>query len=212
MGVGAVLVVGLLAFLAGTTMAFQGSLQLERFGAGMLVADLVGVAMVRELIPVMTAVILTGRTGAAIAAELGTMRVRSELDALLAHGIDPVRFLVVPRIAAITLVGPALTVFGIFVGMIGGMLVTSAMLDMPPVTFWSRVAARVGLWDFAHGLGKSLVFAWIIGITGCHLGMRASGDAASVGTATTRTLVVCVLLIVLVNAGFATGAVLARHG
>jgi phospholipid/cholesterol/gamma-HCH transport system permease protein len=115
-----------------------------------------------------------------------------------------VRFLIVPRFAAITMVGPALTLIGIFIGIFGGMLVAALVLDMPAVTFWSRVVDRVTLLDFVHGIGKSLVFAWIIGLVGSHLGMRASGDASSVGTATTRTVVVSVFLIIVVDAVFAT--------
>ena len=211
MGAGAIFVVALLSFLTGMTMAFQGAVQLQRFGAGVFVADLIGMSMVRELVPLMTAVIITGRTGAAIAAELGTMRARSEIDALATMGIDPVRFLIVPRMIAITAIGPALTLMGIFVGVLGGMLVAAGTLDMPPVTFWSRVVDRVTLWDFAHGLGKSLVFAWIIGLSGSHLGMRASGDAGSVGTATTRTVVVSVFSIIVVDALFATITTYTRH-
>jgi phospholipid/cholesterol/gamma-HCH transport system permease protein len=212
MGVDGIFIVALLSFLTGMTMAFQGAVQLQRFGAGVFVADLIGMSMVRELVPLMTAVIVTGRTGAAIAAELGTMRVRSEIDALATMGISPVRFLIVPRIAAITVVGPALTLIGIFIGILGGMLVAALTLDMPAVTFWSRVVFRVTLLDFVHGLGKSLVFAWIIGIVGSHLGMRASGDASSVGTATTRTVVISVFLIIVVDAVFATITTFARHG
>jgi phospholipid/cholesterol/gamma-HCH transport system permease protein len=212
MGVGAIFIVALLSFLTGMTMAFQGAVQLQRFGAGVFVADMIGMSMARELVPLMTAVILTGRTGAAIAAELGTMRVRSEIDALSTMGISPGRFFIVPRIAAITVVGPALTLIGIFVGILGGMLVATMTLDMPAVTFWSRVVDRVNLLDFVHGVGKSLVFAWIIGIVGSHLGMRASGDASSVGTATTRTVVVSVFFIVVVDAVFATITTLVRHG
>jgi phospholipid/cholesterol/gamma-HCH transport system permease protein len=212
MGVGAIFIVGLLSFLTGMTMAFQGAVQLQRFGAGVFVADMIGMSMVRELVPLMTAVIITGRTGAAIAAELGTMQVRSEIDALSTMGIDPVRFLIVPRILAITLIGPALTLIGIFIGILGGMLVAAVTLDMPAVTFWARVVDRVTLLDFAHGLGKSLVFAWIIGLAGSHLGMRAGGDASSVGTATTRTVVVSVFFIIVVDALFATITTFARHG
>jgi phospholipid/cholesterol/gamma-HCH transport system permease protein len=212
MGVQAIFIVGLLSFLTGMTMAFQGALQLQRFGAGVFVADLIGMSMVRELVPLMTAVIVTGRTGAAIAAELGTMQVRSEIDALATMGISPVRFLVVPRIVAITLTGPALTLIGIFVGILGGMLVAAVTLDMPPVTFWSRVVDRVTLFDFAHGIGKSVVFAWIIGFTGCHLGMRARGDAGSVGTATTRTVVTSVFFIIVVDAIFATITTQMKYG
>jgi phospholipid/cholesterol/gamma-HCH transport system permease protein len=169
-------------------------------------------SMVRELVPLMTAVIITGRTGAAIAAELGTMQVRSEIDALSTMGVDPVRFLIVPRMLAITMIGPALTLLGIFVGILGGMLVAAVTLDMPPVAFWARIVERVTLLDFVHGLGKSLVFAWIIGFAGSHLGMRAGGDASSVGTATTRTVVVSVFFIILVDAVFATIATFTRFG
>lgn len=212
MGVGAIFIVALLSFLTGMTMAFQGAVQLQRFGAGVFVADMIGMSMVRELVPLMTAVIITGRTGAAIAAELGTMQVRSEIDALSTMGINPVRFLIVPRIVAITIIGPALTLIGIFVGILGGMLVAAMTLDMPSVTFWARIVDRVTLLDFVHGLGKSLVFAWIIGFSGSHLGMRASGDAGSVGQATTRTVVVSVFFIILVDAVFATITTFMRHG
>ena len=212
MGVGAIFIVGLLSFLTGMTMAFQGAVQLQRFGAGVFVADMIGMSMVRELVPLMTAVIITGRTGAAIAAELGTMQVRSEIDALSTMGINPVRFLIVPRMVAITAIGPALTLMGIFIGILGGMLVASVTLDMPAVTFWARIVDRVRLLDFVHGVGKSVVFAWIIGFTGSYLGLHAGGDASSVGTATTRTVVISVFFIILVDAVFATIATFARHG
>jgi phospholipid/cholesterol/gamma-HCH transport system permease protein len=204
MGVDGIFIVGLLSFLIGMTMGFQGAVQLQRFGADVFVADMIGVSVVRELAPLMTAVVLTGRTGAAIAAELGTMRVRSEIDALSTMGINPVRFLVVPRIASISFVGPALTLMGMFIGITGGMFVAKIALDMPLTTFWQRIAERVVLGDYIHGLGKSLVFAWIIGFAGTHLGMRARGDASSVGAATTRTVVASIFFIILVDAIFAT--------
>ncbi|MEO8706000.1 MAG: ABC transporter permease [Kofleriaceae bacterium] len=212
MGADGVFIVGLLSFLLGTTTAFQAATQLQRFGAGVFVADMIGLSMVRELAPLMTAVILTGRTGAAIAAELGTMRVRSEVDALTAMGVNPVRFLVAPRIIAITFIVPALTLMGMFVGMVGGMLVATLTLDMPIVTFWSRMVERVDLLDFLHGLGKSVVFAWIIGIAGCHLGMRAGKDAGSVGSATTRTVVSAIFFIIVVDAIVATISTITRYG
>lgn len=204
MGVDAVLIVGLLSFLLGMTMAYQGSIQLQRFGAGPFVADMIGLTMVREISPLMTAVILTGRTGAAIAAELGTMQVRSEIDALTTMGIEPVRFLVLPRIASLTVIGPALSLLGMFIGMAGGMLVAILVLDMSPASYWGRLVDRLALDDFMHGIGKSFVFAWIIGFAGAHLGLRASGDAGSVGSATTRTVVVSVFFIIVVDAIFAT--------
>jgi phospholipid/cholesterol/gamma-HCH transport system permease protein len=211
MGVDGIFIVALLSFLIGMTMAFQGAVQLQRFGAGVFVADMIGLSMVRELAPLMTAVIVTGRTGAAIAAELGTMRVRSEIDALSTMGINPVRFLVVPRIIAITFVVPALVLMAIFVGLAGGALVASMTLDMPAVTFWQRITERVQLHDYVHGLGKSFVFAWIIGFAGSHLGLRARGDASSVGAATTRTVVASIFFIILVDAIFATIATAMRY-
>jgi phospholipid/cholesterol/gamma-HCH transport system permease protein len=204
MGADAVFIVGLLTFLLGMTIAFQGIVQLQKFGAGVFVGDMVGMSMVREFGPMMTAIVLTGRTGAAIAAELGTMRVGSEVDALTAMGVSPVRFLVVPRIAALTFVEPALTLMGMFIGMAGGMLVASLLLHMPPSAFWSRIVGRVTIGDFAQGIGKSFVFAWIIGFAGTHLGLRATGDASSVGNATTRAVVVSIFFIIVVDAVFAT--------
>jgi phospholipid/cholesterol/gamma-HCH transport system permease protein len=212
MGLDGIAIVGLINFLVGTTMAFQGVVQLQRFGAGVFVADMVGMSVVRELAPLMTAVIITGRTGAAIAAELGTMQVRSEVDALGTMGINPVRFLVLPRLLAITFIVPALTLIAMFVGMIGGQLVAAAVLDLSAVTFWSRLADRLTLADFGHGLGKSVVFAWVIGFAGCHFGLRAGTDASGVGTATTRTVVSSIFAIIIVDALFATVSSLLGHG
>lgn len=204
MGADAVFIVGLLSFLLGVTTAFQGAMQLARFGAGVFVADMVGWSLIRELVPLMTAIVLSGRTGAAIAAELGTMRVGQEIDALTAMGVSPVRYLVVPRLIALTFALPALTLIGMFIGICGGMIVLALLIEMPPTVFWMRIAARVDMADFLQGFTKSFVFAWIIGLVSSHLGMRASGDAASVGTATTRTVVVCIFMIIVVDAAFAT--------
>lgn len=204
MGADAIFIVCLLSFLLGLTITFQGVVQLEKFGAEVFVADGVGWAMVREFAPLMTAIVLTGRTGAAIAAELGTMRVNLEIDALTAMGVNPTRFLIVPRMAALTFVQPALTLMGMAVGIGAGMLVTKIAIDMSPATFWLHVQQRVTIADVAYGLSKSFVFAWIIGLAGCHLGLRATGDASSVGRATTRTVVVCIFFLVIVDAIFAT--------
>ncbi|HUS66843.1 MAG TPA: MlaE family lipid ABC transporter permease subunit [Kofleriaceae bacterium] len=204
MGMNAMPIVGLLSFLLGMTLAFQSAVQLEQFGADVYVADLVGVAMVREFAPMMTAIILTGRTGAAIAAELGTMRVREEVDALRVMGVSPVRYLVLPRLYALTLVQPALTLCAMFIGVAGGMLIAALLMDLSPVLFWERIVARVEFNSFLHGLLKSLVFAWIIGVTACFTGLRTRGGAASVGNATTRTVVASIFLIIVVDSIFAT--------
>jgi phospholipid/cholesterol/gamma-HCH transport system permease protein len=211
MGADAVFIVGLLSFLLGMTVAFQGAVQLQQFGAGVFVADMVGWSMVREFAPLITAIVLTGRTGAAIAAELGTMRVGAEIDALATMGVSPIRFLVVPRLAALTFVQPALTLMSMFIGIAGGFVVAAMVLDLSISTFWAHITERVTIADFAQGLGKSLVFAQIIGLTACHLGLRATGDASSVGRATTRTVVVSIFMIVVVDAIFATIITIARN-
>lgn len=203
-GADALFIVGLLAFLLGMTIAFQGVVQMSKFGAQVYVADLTSLAMVRELGPMMTAIILSGRAGAAIAAELGTMRVGAEIDALATMGVSPVRFLVLPRILALTLTVPALTLLAIFIGTFGGALVASLAADLPLRTFWLRTTELVTFGDFLHGLGKSVAFAWIIGFTGTFYGLHARGDAGAVGAATTRTVVVCIVLILLVDATVAT--------
>jgi phospholipid/cholesterol/gamma-HCH transport system permease protein len=210
MGADAVFIVGLLSFLLGMTVAFQGAVQLQKFGAGVFVADMVGWSMVREFSPLITAIVLTGRTGAAIAAELGTMRVGAEIDALATMGVSPIRFLVVPRMAALTFVQPALTLMSMFIGIAGGFVVAAMMLDMAPSVFWGHISERVKIGDFAQGLGKSFAFAQIIGLTACYLGLNASGDANSVGRATTRTVVVSIFMIVVVDAIFATVITMAR--
>jgi phospholipid/cholesterol/gamma-HCH transport system permease protein len=210
MGADAVFIVGLLSFLLGMTIAFQGAVQLSKFGAGVFVADMVGWSMVREFAPLITAIVLTGRTGAAIAAELGSMRVGSEIDALITMGVSPNRFLVLPRMLALSVVQPALTLMAMFIGIAGGYFVAAMILDLSPSVFWGHITERVTIADFAQGLGKSFVFAQIIGLTACHLGLRARGDANSVGRATTRTVVVSIFMIVLVDAVFATIITLAR--
>jgi phospholipid/cholesterol/gamma-HCH transport system permease protein len=210
MGADAVFIVGLLSFLLGMTVAFQGAVQLQKFGAGVFVADMVGWSMVREFSPLITAIVLTGRTGAAIAAELGTMRVGSEIDALSTMGVSPIRFLIVPRMLALTFVQPALTLMSMFIGIAGGFVVAAMTIDLSPSVFWGHISERVRIGDFAQGIGKSFVFAQIIGLTACHLGLRASGDANSVGRATTRTVVVSIFMIVVVDALFATIITIAR--
>ena len=208
MGTDAVFIVSLLTFLLGASISLQSVLQLNKVGAGVYVADLVGFSMIREFAPIMTAFLVTGRTGAAIAAELGTMKMRSELDALTAMGVSPIRYHVVPRLASLTIVGPVLTMIGMVTGILGGIVVATMLVGMPPAGFWSRMTERVELGDFLHGLGKSLAFAWIIGLVGTYCGLRAAGDAASVGRAATRAVVASILFVVLIDAAFPAVATL----
>ena len=206
MGTDAVFIVSLLTFLLGASIAMQSVVQLNKVGAGVYVADLIGYSMIREFAPIMTAFLVIGRTGAAIAAELGTMKMRAELDALTAMGVSPIRYHVVPRLAALTIVQPILTLIGMTAGILGGIIVAAAVIDLPPAGFFSRMVERVDLSDFAHGLGKSLAFAWIIGLVGTFCGMRAAGDAASVGRAATRAVVTSLLFVVMMDAAFPTAA------
>ena len=203
-GTAALPIVSLLSFLLGMSLAYQGAFQLKRFGATTYVSDFISVAMVREFGPLLTAIIVTGRSGAAIAAELGTMRVGSELDALDAMGISSVRFLVVPRVVALAIVEPILTLTSMFVGMMGGLFVCAVAWKIAPALFWEHAMERLTLDDFAKGLVKSLVFAWIIGLTAAHLGMRARGGASEVGRAATRAVVTAVFWIVVFDATFET--------
>jgi phospholipid/cholesterol/gamma-HCH transport system permease protein len=203
-GVRALPIVALLSFLLGLIMAFQAAYQLRQFGANIFVANLVGISMVREFGPIITAIILAGRTGSAIAAELGTMVVQEEIDALKTMGIDPNRFLLLPRIAALSLVQPALTMMANFVGIFGGFLIGVYYLDLSAPAYINQTIASLTMGDVTHGLGKSLVFAWIIGIIACHCGFSISGGASGVGQATTRSVVASIFMIIVADSMFTT--------
>ncbi len=205
-GVDAFLIIALLSFLLGLIMAFQSAYQLRQFGANIYVANLVGISMVREFGPMMTAIMLAGRSGSAIAAELGTMTVQEEVDALKTMGIDPVRFLVLPRLVALTIVQPALTLMSGFIGMVGGWVIGVILLDLSSNVYYEQTVEAVTGGDFSHALIKSVVFAWIIGITACYSGLQIKGGAASVGKATTRSVVASIFLIIVADSIFATAA------
>lgn len=209
-GVDAFMIIMLLSFLLGLIIAFQSAYQLRQFGANIYVANLVGISMVREFGPMMTAIMLAGRSGSAIAAELGTMTVQEEVDALRTMGIDPNRFLVLPRITALTVVQPALTLMADFVGMIGGFIIGVLMLDLSTNVYFEQTVEAVTMDDFGHGLLKSVVFAWIIGITACFSGLEIRGGAASVGKATTRSVVTSIFLIIVADSIFATIATIMK--
>ncbi len=204
MGVDALFIILLLSFLLGLIIAFQSAHQLAQFGANIYVANLVGIAMVREFGPMMTAIMLAGRSGSAIAAELGTMQVSEEVDALKTMGIDPIRFLVLPRVVALTLVQPILTLMADFIGMVGGFIIGVLMLDLSTNVYYEQTVEALTLNDFGHGLLKSVLFAWVISITGCFSGLSIQGGAASVGRATTKSVVTSIFLIIVVDSIFAT--------
>ena len=202
-GVDAVPIVGLISFLLGLIMAFMSSVQLKQFGANIYVASLVGLAMVRELGPIMTAIIVAGRSGSAFAAEIGTMKISEEVDALFTMGFDPVRFLVVPKVAATVIVVPFLTLLSDLCAVLGGLVVGVYMLDLTANAYISQTMRTLTLFDVFWGFLKSGVFALLITIVGCLRGFQVSGGAASVGHATTSAVVTGIFLIILSDSVFA---------
>jgi phospholipid/cholesterol/gamma-HCH transport system permease protein len=192
-------IVALLNFLIGFVMAFQSMRYLKLYGASPFVADIVGISVSRELAPLLTAVIITGRSGAAYAAELGTMRVSEEIDALQVMGIRPVSYLVVPRVIALALVAPALTLFADLVGIGGGLVVGVRGLGITPHGYLSELRTVLVPSDIWTGLVKSAVFGVAIAIIGCRNGLGATGSASNVGRATTSTVVQSLFAIVLLD-------------
>jgi phospholipid/cholesterol/gamma-HCH transport system permease protein len=201
-GVDALPIVALISFLLGMILAFQSAVPMKRFGAEVFVADLIGLAMMRELGPLMTAILLAGRSGAAFAAEIGTMRVNQEVDALTTMGLDPVRFLVTPRIIAALLMTPLLTLFANVIGLVGGAF-TMTTFGIPVVTFFKEVDYAVQLEDFLAGFVKSFVFAILIAGIGCLRGLQTRAGASAVGEAATRAVVSGIILLVVVDGLFA---------
>jgi len=201
-GSAALPIVGLLTFLMGIVIAYQGAAQLRRYGASVFVADLVGLAMLRELSPLLTAIIVAGRSGSAFAAQIGTMKVTEEIDALRTVGIAPVDLLVLPKIVALSLAMPLLTVYGDILGVAGGMLMAHGELAVGYQDFLDRFVQAIDLSDYLVGVGKAPVFAAIIAVVGCHQGFQVSGDAESVGRRTTTSVVYSVFLVIVADALF----------
>ena len=201
-GANAVPIVVLINFLVGLAMAFQAAAQLKRFGAQLLVADLIGISVTRELAPLMTAIVICGRSGAAFAAELGFMQVNEEVDALRTMGFGPMRFLVVPRTVALILVVPMLTLVADLFGILGGLLVGILNLDLTITGYFHETVAVVSLWDVASGLIKSVFFALAISLIACQQGLATTGGAEGVGRRTTATVVVSLFTLVLVDSIF----------
>ncbi len=205
-GVDAFPVVALIGLLLGLILGFQAAHQLRQFGANIFVANLVGLGMVREFGPLMTAIILAGRSGSSITAELGTMVVREEVDALRTMGIDPVRYLIVPKIYAITVTGPALAIFSMAIGIVGGFFIAITFLDLAPGAYWSQIQAALDVNDFGHGFAKSLVFSWIVVLVATYHGLHISGGAVGVGRSTTASVVASIFLIIFADSIFTTAS------
>lgn len=201
-GIDGVPIVLLLNFLVGFVMAYQSANQLETYGANVFVADVVGISVTRELAPLMTAIILSGRSGAAFAAELGTMKVTEEIDALRTIGFSPIRYLVVPRLLALVLVAPVLTLLGDVVGVGGGAVVAAIGLDVSPAGYVAELRTAVFPWDAITGLIKSVGFAVAVALVGCQQGFATRGGAEGVGRRTTATVVICLFAIVIIDTVF----------
>lgn len=201
-GIDALPIVSLISFLIGLILAFVGNVQLTNFGANIFVADLVGIAMVREMGVVMTGIIMSGRTGAAFAAHLGSMKANEEIDALRTFGLQPFDFLVLPRLLALLLMLPVLTVYANIIGILGGMLV-GWLAGIPPVLYWNQTVAAITLTTASLGVFKSFFFAAAIAISGCMQGMNAGNSSAAVGQATTKAVVASITTIIVLDSAFA---------
>jgi phospholipid/cholesterol/gamma-HCH transport system permease protein len=196
-------IVSLISFLVGVTLAYSGAIVLKRFGGEIWVADLIGVAMTREMGALMAGVVLAGRTGAAFAAEIGSMKANEEIDALTTLGISPVRFLVMPRVLALGLMMPLLAMYSNCLGVLGGMTVAYTTLGIPPAAYWVEMLTIVDVPDIAVGMIKAVVFGLIVGLSGCLRGLQSDRNASGVGQAATSAVVTAILLIIVADAIFA---------
>ena len=201
-GVDALAIVGLMSFLLGVVVAYQGASQLRQYGANIFVADLVGLAMLREFAPLITAIIIAGRSGSAYAAQIGSMVVSEEVDAMRTLGLLPLELLVLPKLVALLIAMPLLTLFADVLGVLGGMLMASVKLDVTPTEFIERFSKAVSVTSYLIGIGKAPVFAAIIVLVGCFQGFRAKGGADSVGRQTTRSVVQAIFLVISADALF----------
>ncbi len=199
-GADAIPIVLALSFLMGGILAFQAALQLRKFGANIFVADLVSVSICIEMGPLLAALIVTGRSGAAYAAQIGTMQVAEEIDALRVMGIDPVKYLVAPRIIAVALALPCLTLFADLIGIFGGCVISVFSLDLTPTTYFNQVHKVLEVSDVLKGLGKSVAYGVEIALIGCLRGFQVRGGAESVGAATTSAVVTCIFVLTVTNA------------
>ncbi len=202
----ALAIVGTVNFLIGAILAFVGAVQLRKFAADIFVADLVGIAVVREMAAVMTAIIMSGRTGGAYAARIATMRGNEELDALEVVGIPVTDYIVLPSVLALAITMPLLYLYGALLGMTGGFVVALAMLDITPLGYLNQTLDAVTLSQFVFGFCKTFAFAIMIGLTSCRIGLMAGRSAAEVGVAATRAVVVGIVGVIVMDAAFAVVA------
>jgi phospholipid/cholesterol/gamma-HCH transport system permease protein len=201
-GLNAIPIVGLMSFLIGIVLAFQGASQLQRFGAEVFVVNLVAVSVLREIGVLMTAIIVAGRSGSAFTAQIGSMKVNEEVDAMQTLGLDPIEVLVLPRLFALALTLPLLAFFADIMGLVGGGLMAWIALDISPATFIERLRDAVSMWSFWVGIIKAPFFAFMIAMIGCYEGFQVTGSATSVGQRTTRAVVEAIFLVIVIDAAF----------
>ncbi len=199
MGVNAAFIVGLMSFIIGLVLALQSSAQLRMFGANIYIVDLTVIAMMSEMGPLITAIMVAGRSGSSIAAEIATMKVTSETDALTTMGMRPLRFIVVPKLYAGLITMPFLVVIANILGILGGMLIAALNLDISPTVFINRMQESLYLRDIIFGIIKSVVFAYIIVVTGSYFGFRVTKGPAGVGKVTTQAVVVAISLVIVAD-------------
>jgi len=198
-GVNALSIVCLISFLIGLILALQSAAQLRQFGANIFVADLIGIAMFREMGPIMTAIVVSGRSGSAIASEIATMVVTEELDALETMALNPIRYVIVPKFHAITVTMPLLTILSDLVGVLGGFIVGITYLQLSPQAFFNELLTVLILKDVLTGLIKSVAFAWIIVVVGSYQGLQVKGGAEGVGKATTASVVASIFFVIVAD-------------
>ncbi len=201
-GYGAVPIVAVISLFVGVILALQAAYQLRKVGALIYVANLVGVSLTRELGPVITAIIVAGRSGSAFAAEIGSMKAAEEIDALVVMGINPVRFLVVPKLMALMVMVPALTVFADGIGIFGGFLLSTAAIGIHPYGYFQQTVSALLLKDIFTGLAKALVFGIVITIVGAYEGFKVEGGAEEVGRRTTASVVASIFLVIVFDLFF----------
>lgn len=199
-GVNALPITGLLMFLIGVVIAYQGAEQLRKFGTNIFIVDLVGISLLREIAPLLVAILIAGRSGSAYAAQIGTMKVTEELDALQTFGLSPIELLVLPRMVALMMALPLLTVYADVVGTFGGMLIASSQLNVSFSEFLSRFEEAVALRHFLIGIGKAPFFAVIIALVGCYQGFQIRGGVDDVGRHTTISVVQSIFLVIIFDA------------
>ncbi len=198
-GVNALKIVALISFLIGFILALQSAAQLRQFGANIYIADLIGIAMLQEMGPIMTAIVVAGRSGSAIASEISTMVVTEEIDALKSMALNPIRFVIVPKTHAITITLPLLTIFSNLIGIFGGFIIGITYLQLSPAAFINELLTVLMVKDLFTGLIKSVVFAWIIVIVSCYQGLKVTGGAEGVGKATTASVVASIFFVIVAD-------------